>query len=135
LKAHPLGVGHSFDEVVEELAPFALTPLVGVLALALEDGHELRTGLEESASFAGALEDAAEESGSRAVTVGQQPTMVGARRWLSGAAVGARFWLTEGVGIRPDALVAVERCDGSHLFVAQCEIEKREVLLDPRSRV
>jgi hypothetical protein len=71
MEAHSLDVGDSFDEVVEELASVVLTALIGVLALTLQDSDELRTGLEESASFADALEDAAEEGGSRAVTVGQ----------------------------------------------------------------
>ena len=79
MRAHSLGVGDSFDEVTEELAPVALTAPVGVLALALQDGDELRTGLEEPTPFADALEDAAEEGGPRAVTVGQQSTMVGTR--------------------------------------------------------
>ena len=79
MEAHLLDVGDSFDEVVEELTAIALTAPVGVLALAFQDSDELRTGLEEPASFADALEDAAEEGGSRAVTVGQQPTMVGTR--------------------------------------------------------
>ena len=70
MEAHSLGVGDSFDEVVEELASVALTSLVGVLSLALQDGDELRTGLEESASFADALKDATEEGWPRAVTVG-----------------------------------------------------------------
>jgi hypothetical protein len=47
MRAHSLGVGDSFDEVAEELAPVALAALVGVLALALQDGDELLTGLEE----------------------------------------------------------------------------------------
>ena len=79
MEAHSLGVGDSFDEVVEELAAVALTTLVGVLALTLQDGDELRSGFEEPAPLADALEGATEEGGSRAVTVGQQSTMVRAR--------------------------------------------------------
>ena len=47
MEPHSLGVGDSFDEVVEELAPVVLTALIGVLALTLQDSDELRTGLEE----------------------------------------------------------------------------------------
>ncbi len=47
MEAHSLGVGDSFDEAVEELTAVALTAFIGVLALALQDGEELRTGLEE----------------------------------------------------------------------------------------
>jgi len=80
MEPHSLGVGDSFDEVAEEFGAVSLTPPVGVLALALQDGDELRTGLEEPTPFADALEDAAEEGGPRAVTVGQQSTMVGTGR-------------------------------------------------------
>jgi hypothetical protein len=52
MRAHSLGVGDSFDEVAEELAPVALTAPVGVLALALQDSDELRTGLEEPTPLA-----------------------------------------------------------------------------------
>ena len=52
-------VSDSLDEPVEELAPVTLTALVGVLALALQDRHELWTSLEESTPFADALEDTA----------------------------------------------------------------------------
>ena len=45
MRAHSLGIGDSVDEVAEELAPVALTALVGVLALALQDSDELLTGL------------------------------------------------------------------------------------------
>jgi len=55
MEAHSLGVGDSFDEIVEELVSVALTALVGVFALALQDGDELRSGLKESTSFAHAL--------------------------------------------------------------------------------
>ena len=79
MEAHSLGLGDSFDEVVEEPTPVALTALVGVLALALQDRDELGTGLEETTPFADALEDAVEQGGPRAVTVGQQSAMVGPR--------------------------------------------------------
>ncbi len=80
MEAHSLGVGDSFDEAVEELTAVALTALVGVLALALQDGDELGTGLEESAALTDALEGAVEQSGPRAVTVGEQSTVVTDRR-------------------------------------------------------
>jgi len=60
MEAHSLGIGDPCDEAVEELTTVALTSLVGVLALALQDGEELGPGLEESASFADALEGAVE---------------------------------------------------------------------------
>ncbi len=77
MRAHSLGVGDTFDEFTEELAPVALTALVGVLVLALQDGDELLTGLEEPTPFADALEDAVEQCGPSAVTVGKQSAMVG----------------------------------------------------------
>ena len=52
MRAHSLGVGDSFDEVAEEFGAVSLTPPVGVLALALQDGDELRTGLEEPTPLA-----------------------------------------------------------------------------------
>src|ERR1039458_3910910 len=79
MEAHSLGVGDSFDEAVEELTAVALASLVGVLALTLQDGDELRTRLEETAPFADALEGAPEGGGPGAVTVGEQPTMVADR--------------------------------------------------------
>jgi hypothetical protein len=86
MEAHSLGVGDSFDEVVEEVASVGLTSLVGVLALALQDSYELRPRLEESTPFADTLEGAAEEGGPRAVTVGEQPTMVADRLLCAQAA-------------------------------------------------
>jgi hypothetical protein len=56
MEAHSLGIGDSFDEAVEELTTVALTTLVGVLALALQDGEEL---------------GAAEKNRPRAVFVGE----------------------------------------------------------------
>src|SRR5665213_618545 len=76
MQAHSLGVGDSVDQAVEELAAVALTTLVGVLALTLQDGDELRPRFEEPAPFAHTLEGTTEQSGSGAVTVGQQSTMV-----------------------------------------------------------
>ena len=73
MEAHSLGIGDSFDEAVEELTPVDLTSLVGVFPLALQDGEELRSGLEESAPLADALEGAVEECRPGAVTVGEQP--------------------------------------------------------------
>ena len=58
MQAHSLGVGDSFNEAGKELGAVSLTTLVGVLALALQDGHELRTRLEEPAPFADTLEGA-----------------------------------------------------------------------------
>ena len=80
MEAHSLGVGDSFDEAVEEVGAVALTALVGVLALALQDGEELRAGLEEATAFADALEGAVEQSRPRAVTVGEESAMVTDRR-------------------------------------------------------
>ena len=80
MEAHSLGIGDSFDEAFEELTAVALTALVGVFALALQDGEELRTGLEEAAPLADALEGAVEKSGPRAVTVGEQSAVVADRR-------------------------------------------------------
>src|SRR5271157_1671782 len=79
MEAHSLGVGDSLYEAVEELAAVALTALVGVLALALQDGEERRPGLEESAALTDALESTAEECRPGAVTVGEQPAMVADR--------------------------------------------------------
>ena len=76
MEAHSLGIGDSFDEAVEELAAGALTAFIGVLALALQDGEELRAGLEEAAAFADALEGAAEKSRPRAVTIGEQSVVI-----------------------------------------------------------
>ncbi len=76
MEAHSLGLGDSFDEAVEELTTVALTTFVGVLALALQDGEELGSGLEEAAPLTDALEGAAEKSGPRAVSVGEQPVVV-----------------------------------------------------------
>ena len=47
MEANSLGVGDSVDQAVKQLAAVALTTLVGVLALTLQDGGELRTGFEE----------------------------------------------------------------------------------------
>jgi hypothetical protein len=58
MQAHSLGVGDSFDEVVEELTAIVLTALLRVFALTLQDSHELRTRLEEPAPFADTLEGA-----------------------------------------------------------------------------
>jgi hypothetical protein len=55
-----LGPGDSIDEAVEELGSLVLTALLGVVALSFQNGEELRPGLEEPASFAHTLEDAAE---------------------------------------------------------------------------
>ena len=74
-----MGLGDSFDEAVEEPTAIALTALVGVLSLPLQDSDELRTGLEESAPLTDALEGSAEEGGPRAVTVGEVPMMVAGR--------------------------------------------------------
>src|SRR5271157_5547928 len=76
MEAHSLGVGDSFDEAVEELTAVALAALIRVPALALQDGEELRTGLEEATALADALKCAAEECRPRAVTVGEQSAMV-----------------------------------------------------------
>ena len=84
MEAHSLGVGDSFDEAVEELAAVALTALVGVLSLPLQDGEELGSGLEEPAPLTDALEGTVEEGGSGAVTVGEEPAMV------AGGRLGAR---------------------------------------------
>jgi hypothetical protein len=86
METHSLAVGDSLDEVVEELDPVVLTALVGVLPLALQDGDELGTGLEEPTPFADTLEDAVEKGGPRAVTVGQQSAVVGARFLRAGDA-------------------------------------------------
>ena len=80
MEPHSLGVGDSFDEAVEELTTVALTTLVGVLALAPQDGDELRAGLEEATAFADGLEGAVEKSGPHAVTVAEQSAMVADRR-------------------------------------------------------
>ena len=80
MEAHSLGVGDSFNEPLEEVRAAALTPFVGVPALALQDGEELRAGLEEAAPLADALEGAGKECRPRAVTVGEQPTVVADRR-------------------------------------------------------
>ena len=82
MEAHSLGVGDSFDEALEEVSPVALTALAGVLALALQDGEELRTRLEEPAALTDALEGAVEQSRPRAVTVGEQTTVIVDRRAL-----------------------------------------------------
>ena len=42
MEAHSLGVGDSFDEALEEVGANALSALVGVLALTLQDSEELR---------------------------------------------------------------------------------------------
>ena len=74
----------------KSLTALALAALIGVLALALQDGDELRTGLEEATPFADALEGAVEEGRPRAVTVGEQSTMVTDGR--RGAQPVARAW-------------------------------------------
>ena len=76
MEAHSLGVGDSLDEVVEELTALVLTPIVGVLSLTLQDGEELGSGFEEATALTDTLEGTVEESGSGAVTIGQQPAMV-----------------------------------------------------------
>jgi hypothetical protein len=76
MEAHSLGLGDSFDEAVEEPTAIALTALVGMLSLSLQDRDELGTGLEEPAALADALEGTAEKSGPRAVTVGEVSMMV-----------------------------------------------------------
>ena len=60
MEAQSLGVGDSFDEALEEVGAVALTALAGVLSLALQDGEELRTRLEESAALTDALEGTVE---------------------------------------------------------------------------
>ena len=80
MEAHSLGIGDSFNEALEELTPVALTALIGMLALALQDRDELRPGLEEAAPLTDALEGAAEECRSRAVTVGKQAAVIADRR-------------------------------------------------------
>jgi hypothetical protein len=47
-----------------------------VLSLALQDGDELRPGLEEPTPLADALEGTAKEGWSRAVAIGEVPVMV-----------------------------------------------------------
>jgi hypothetical protein len=79
MEAHSLGVGDSFDEVVEELTPVTLTPVIGMLPLAPQDSEELGSGLKEPAPLADALEGAGEESGPCAVTIGEQASMVADR--------------------------------------------------------
>jgi hypothetical protein len=71
MEPHSRGVGDSVDEAIEELGPVVLTALFGVIALSFEDGEELRSGLEEPAPFADAFEGTVEQSGTRAVTVGE----------------------------------------------------------------
>src|SRR5580704_1987423 len=80
MEAHSLGVGDSFDEALEEVGAVALSALVGVLSLSLQDGEELRTRLEEPAALTDPLEGAIEQSRPRAVTVGEQTTVVVDRR-------------------------------------------------------
>ena len=63
MEAHSLGVGDSFDEALEEVGAVALTSLAGVLALALQDGEELRTGLEEPTALTNALEGQSRRAG------------------------------------------------------------------------
>src|SRR5579863_7006074 len=84
MEAHSLGVGDSFNEVVEELGAISLTALVGVLALALQDSDELRTSFEEPTLFADALEDAVEKDRPGAVTIGQESAVVGSGLLRSG---------------------------------------------------
>ncbi len=63
MEAHSLGVGDSLDEAVEELAALALTTLVGVLSLPLQDGEELGSGLEKPAALTDAFEGAVKRAG------------------------------------------------------------------------
>ena len=96
MEAHSLGVGDSFDEAVEKLTRIALTTLIRVFALALQDGHELGSGLEESAPFADVSKAQSRRAGC-AVTVGEQSAVVvdgGAPRILPEDRRGrrARIW-------------------------------------------
>ena len=50
MRAHSLAIGDSLDEAIEELTAVTLTTLVGMLALALQDGEEGGPGLEEPAA-------------------------------------------------------------------------------------
>jgi len=102
MEAHSLGVGDSFNQTVEELSSVALIALIGVLALTLQDGDELRTRFEEPTPFADALEGATEECGSRAVTVGEQPAVVARRRMCARAGSSNRDSTGESVVLRLD---------------------------------
>ena len=65
------------EERGEELRSVVLVVVGGVIALSVEDGHELGPGLEEAAALADALERAVERDGPRAVPVAEETPMVG----------------------------------------------------------
>ena len=63
------------DELVVERGASHVGVGNGVVALATEDGDELRTGFVEAAAFADGLESAVELDGSGAVAVAEEPSM------------------------------------------------------------
>jgi len=66
MEARSLVVVDGVEQPGEELGAVVLMVVGGVVALLAEDGHELRSGLEEPAAFADALEGAVESDGSGA---------------------------------------------------------------------
>jgi len=65
------------EEALEELSPVLLAVVDGVFALAPQDGQELGPGLEKAAAFADGLEGAIEADRTGAVTVPQEPAVLG----------------------------------------------------------
>ena len=81
------------DEVVVERGANHVGVGNGVVALASEDGDELRTGFVEATAFADGLESAVELEGPGAVAVAEKPSMR-----CDGVALAGRWLHRQGVG-------------------------------------
>ncbi len=104
----------------------ALTALVGVLSLSLQDGEELRTRLEEPATLTDALEGAVEQSRPRAVTVGEQTTVIVDRRRARAGSSTRRDGVGESVVLGLDRFGHLEVRVGDGL-IGDARIGKRHV--------
>jgi hypothetical protein len=69
------GFGDVVEDVVEELGSFGLVVVLGVVALAEEDGDVLGSGLEVGAGFAGGFHAAFELGGACAKAVAEHAGM------------------------------------------------------------